>query len=173
MNRAYPLALLLPLSLVLMAPAPGSVGACDGGETARGTADPQAFCEDLAVVCAARRRARGEIDTAEEMRVVQQRIMACPSFNFGCNPGPSDSRATACIERLMAVADLETRTRTCVQNDPSLPNINDVFEECQLCNTALTDPGEAEPPPFSWDPNPEPPAWSEPSLPLPDEAFSE
>lgn len=158
MKLRWTIAFILPLSLLLVGPAPGSVGACSSdGNTIRGTADPEAFCVDLATVCCARRRARGEIDRdTEEPMCVEQMTAGCASFNFACNPGPSQQRVDSCISRLRERDMLSTQIRNCIPSDPVLPFINDIFPECELCGGALTATDPAQPEiPWSFDPSQE------------------
>ena len=99
--------LLLPLMVLLLAPAPGEVGGCGGEEV---IADAVQYCFDRAGLTCAREAQRGDIALDAEAQCQVDRQAPCPTLQWDVNCQPSQRAVDSCLAALADPRRLSTAT---------------------------------------------------------------
>lgn len=100
--------ILLVGCAVLMAPTPGSVGAC-GGDDLSGAADFQSYCEQRGQLTCVRRYLRRELTERERDTCRWDAVDACARRSFPSDCHPTERQAQACLNALASFDTLQEK----------------------------------------------------------------
>lgn len=98
----------LAAACFIMAPTPGSVGAC-GGDDLSDPADFQSYCEERGQLVCVRRFLRRELTERERDACRWKAVDDCARRTFPSDCHPTERRAQACLNALSSFDTLETK----------------------------------------------------------------